>query len=93
MHSNSLKNTITLSIIDKVIELTKKKVILLEELKESLKYEQCKYELVMHSERLPVLYSLFEISTKKLLINGRRQVIDSYIKIRDLNYNLIYEAP
>ena len=79
--------------VDQVIKLTKKKLKLLEELKESLKYEKCKYHIVKHNEHSIPRWSLIEIDTKANLCHGSAAHIDKFIRVRNLDRKLIYVAP
>lgn len=76
--------------IEKAIKLTKKKVSLLKELKESLKYQDCKYHLVAHTNDLPLRYSLFRIGSQDNLCFGPMEKIESYIRLRNIDKKLIY---
>jgi hypothetical protein len=77
-------------LIDKVVDLTNKKVNLLKELKESLKYQDCKYHLVAHTNDLPLRYSLFKIGSQENLCFGPLERIESYIRLRNIDKKLIY---
>jgi hypothetical protein len=82
-----------IELVEQVIELTKKKLKLLEELKESLKYEECKYHLVCHKETSIPRWSLIEIKSKKSVCHGSSSDITRFIKRRNLDSSLIYKSP
>ena len=78
-------------LIDRIIVLTEKKVKLLKELKESLKYEKCKYHLVEDKKVFPTRYSLIDISSEETLAYGSAARINSYIKLKNINRELIHQ--
>jgi hypothetical protein len=80
-------------LVDQVIELTKKKLKLLEELKESLKYEKCKYHLVCHEGISIPRWSLIEIASKENLCHGSTADLNRFIKKRNIDRKIIYVAP
>jgi len=79
--------------INKAIELAEKKVQLLKNLKDSLRYEECEYHIVTHKEAKHVFYSLWKIETKEQLFYGDIDRLTSYMNIRNMSFDNIYGIP
>ena len=75
--------------IEQLISKSEKKVSLLKELLESIKYEQCEYHLD-REEQYPNLYYLVKIESREILIAGRIDEIRSYISLRNIRKEKIY---
>jgi len=75
-------------VLDQLITLSERKTNLLKELRESQKYESCKYHLVDMGEKQ---IGLFEIATKKLLVSGfGRERVEKWVRLRKINHSEIY---
>ena len=78
--------------IQQVIDLSEQKTTLLKELKESVIYEQKKYNLIMFKMSMEKSYILINISEQKEVSTGRLDSIKSYIKTRNIEMNSIYNC-
>ena len=78
-----------LQCVQQLIVKAEKKVLLLKELVESIKYEQCEYHLE-REKHYPNLYYLVKIKNGELLTAGRIDRIRSYIRLRKIRTNSIY---
>jgi len=76
--------------IQNLIDLSEQKTILLKELKESVIYEQKKYDLVSFDMGFNKSYILFNISKKTEVLSGRIDTIKSYITSRKIDIDTIY---
>lgn len=74
--------------MEKLIELTSRKLSLLEELRESIIYESKTYHLVCKND----LYMLYRISDEKQIKTGRKGEIESYFRLRGVNLCDVYGA-
>ena len=72
-----------------VIELSERKVALLKECVESIKYEECEYHLE-REKHYPNLYYLVRIKNGELLTAGRIDRIRSYLRLRKIDTSKIY---
>jgi len=76
--------------IQQVIDLSEQKTTLLKELKESVIYEQKKYDLVRFDMGFNKSHILFNISKKTEVTSGRLDSIKSYINLRNIDITTIY---
>jgi len=76
--------------IQQVIDLSDQKTILLKELKESVIYEQKKYDLRLVVMGFDKSYILFNISNQTEVSSGRIDRIKSFIKIKCIDIETIY---
>lgn len=76
--------------IQQVIELTEKKLNLLNELKESVIYEEKIYDLLKFNLGYEFSYILYRISDKIEVFDGRIKDLKTYIKIRNIDIETIY---
>lgn len=72
--------------MDKLIELTRKKLSLLEELRESMVYESKTLHLVCENG----LYMLYRISDQKQIAAGRKSEMKSYFRLRGVDPADVY---
>jgi len=77
--------------VNDLINLQEKKLDLLKELAESLKYGKCKYHLVETDHQFK-RYSLYSTETKEVLTHGSPSTIRSFIRIRKIELADIYNA-
>jgi len=73
--------------IDKVIAQQTRKLKLFQELKQSQIYATKTYDYVKHGH---YQYSLILIKTGKIICHGPQARINSYINLRKIDTNLIY---
>lgn len=76
--------------INILIEKSEKKVSLLKELKESINYESKIYDLIEFKHLYNKKYVLYRILDKKEMKSGDVNIIKSYIKMRNIDTNSIY---
>jgi hypothetical protein len=74
--------------IDSVIDSSNKLTELLKEYKESLIFEKCKYHLVSFDNSKQ--YGLYLIESKKDIVFGPKNRIESYLRLRNIDTTLIY---
>lgn len=73
--------------IDHIIQLTEKKLSLLKELKESVKYENSTYHMVVLDEQ----YHLYSTGNRKLVKSFRdKESILKYLNVRGLTESSVY---
>lgn len=75
--------------LNKLIKLSEKRTDLLIELKNSLQFEKCSYQI----DKQPGTqgrYFLILISEKKIVADGTPEKIKSYLRIRNINSEVIY---
>lgn len=70
----------------KVLSLSIKKVGLLRELRESLKYEQSLFDIVQFGDK----FSVFEIATKKEKYHGSKDSVLRWFNNRKVEHDKIY---
>lgn len=80
--------------LDKVIDITTKKLGLLNELSETLKYEQCVYDLREYPKMssAPRSFGLFHIATGRELKSGKVGEIRSYCRLRNIDLQTVYNG-
>jgi hypothetical protein len=76
--------------IQQVIDLSEQKTSLLKELKESVIYEQKSYDLIKFNIGFENTYLLIRISDKIEVSSGGINIIKSFIKIRNIDIDTIY---
>lgn len=76
--------------IDRLIELSEKKVTLLKELRESLKYESCKYHIDNDPGRKG-WYFLILIESKEIVRDGTPETIRKYLEMRKIPNEIVYK--
>lgn len=80
--------------IDELIKLSEKQTELLKELKDSLYYESCLYEVVpmpgYDAKSIEKKYMIFEISTKREIAFGYRNTLLHWFNIRKIPHEKIY---
>lgn len=75
--------------MEQLIEHSKKLTSLLIEYRESLEYEKCIYHLV-NDDSVKGYYFLYRIEDRKELIYGSITRLKSYINLRCIDINTIY---
>ena len=71
---------------NELIKLEIKKISLLQELRASLTYEQCIYDIVQFGDT----YSVFEIATKKEKHFGTRTNVLTWLERRNVAHDKVY---
>ena len=83
-----------MNLIDKLISMEEKKLELLKELKESIRYESCQYHLVqlescLKSEKI---YPLYSIEDQNLIKSFRSlESVDKFLFNRKINLSSVYQ--
>ncbi len=78
-------------LIQNTIQLNENKTKLLKEYLESIKYEKCTYHLVHDKEcKYRNIFYLIDIKTNNILQDGRLGRIKSYINLRKIDIDSIY---
>lgn len=80
--------------LDKVIGLTEKKLKLLKEMAETIKYEDCVYDLREYPKMssAPRSFGLYHIATGREMKSGKVGEMRSYRRIRNIDLATIYNG-